>query len=135
MKSSAWTVGQVAERFGVATSVLRHWEDVGLVRPARDGAGRRRYGEDDVARLAAVVRSKEAGMSLEQVGVLLDGSQRQRHELLEAHLAELDRQVDALTRARAMSEHAFACRAHDLTACRGFRATVADLVTGFGARH
>lgn len=135
MKSSAWTVGEVAERFGVATSVLRHWEDVGLVRPARDAAGRRRYGEDDVARLAAVVRSKEAGMSLEQVAVLLDGSQRERHELLEAHVAELDRQVAALARARAMSEHAFSCRAHDLTTCRGFRETVADLVTGFGARH
>ena len=132
MKSSGWSVGEVAERFGVATSVLRHWEDVGLVQPARDAGGRRRYSSDDVARLAAVVRSKEAGMSLEQVAVLLDGSQRDRHELLEAHLAELDRQVAALQMARAMTEHAFSCRAHDLTTCRGFRATVADLVAGFG---
>jgi len=131
MKSRNWSVGQVAVRFGVATSVLRHWEDVGLVRPARDAAGRRRYGADDVARLAAIVRSKEAGMSLEQVAVLLDGSQRERHELLQAHLAELDRQVAALERARAMTDHAFSCRAHDLTTCAGFRETVADLVTGF----
>jgi MerR family transcriptional regulator, copper efflux regulator len=131
MKSRTWSVGEVADRFGVATSVLRHWEEVGLVRPGRDGAGRRQYGEDDVARLAAVVRGKESGMSLEQVAVLLDGSQRQRHELLEAHVAELDQQVAALRRARAMTEHAFDCRAHDLTTCPGFRATVADLVEGF----
>ena len=124
-------MGEVAERFDVATSVLRHWEDVGLVRPARDAAGRRVYSQDDVARLAAVVRSKEAGMSLDQVAVLLDGSQRERHELLEQHLAEIDRKVAELRRARAMTEHAFDCRAHDLTTCRGFRATVADLVSGF----
>lgn len=131
MKSSAWTIGQVAERFGLATSVLRHWEDLGLVHPDRDSGGRRTYGEDDVARLAAIVRSKDAGLSLDQVAVLLDGSQRERHELLQAHLAELDRQAAALARARAMTDHAFACRAHDLTTCRGFRATVADLVADF----
>lgn len=131
MKSSTWSVGQVAEQFGIATSVLRHWEDVGLVRPSRDAGGRRRYGEDDIARLAAVIRSKDAGMTLDQVAILLDGSQRDRHELLQAHVAQLDRQVAALQRARAMTEHAFSCRAHDLTTCRGFRQTVADLVAGF----
>lgn len=121
----------MAGQFGLATSVLRHWEDVGLVRPGRDAAGRRRYGEDDIARLAAVIRSKDAGMSLEQVAVLLDGSSHERHELLQAHVVELDRQVAALQRARAMTEHAFSCRAHDLTTCRGFRQTVADLLAGF----
>jgi MerR family transcriptional regulator, copper efflux regulator len=70
MKSSSdrtWSVGEVAERFDLPTNVLRHWESVGLLEPARDSAGRRRYGLDDVSRVAAIQRSKAAGMSLDQV--------------------------------------------------------------------
>ncbi len=55
MKSSAehpWSVGDVAARFELPTNVLRHWESVGLLRPPRDSAGRRRYGEDEVVRIA-----------------------------------------------------------------------------------
>ena len=48
MKSSGESIGEAAARFGLDTHVLRYWEDEGLLRPVRDGAGRRRYGDDDV---------------------------------------------------------------------------------------
>ena len=35
--------------------------------PARDTAGRRRYSQDDVVRIASIVRSKAAGMGLDQI--------------------------------------------------------------------
>ena len=57
MKSSSgrtWSVGEVAERFGLATHVLRHWEDEHLLEPARDAAGRRRYDRDDLVRVGAL---------------------------------------------------------------------------------
>ena len=82
MKSTSWSVGEVAERFDLPTNVLRHWEAVGLLAPARDGAGRRRYSRDDVGRVAVILRSKSAGMSLEQIGVLLDAGAKDRHEVL-----------------------------------------------------
>ncbi|WP_340688600.1 MerR family DNA-binding transcriptional regulator [Amycolatopsis coloradensis] len=40
MKSSTLSVGEVAERFGLATHVLRHWESVGLLKPARAAGSR-----------------------------------------------------------------------------------------------
>lgn len=61
---SIWSVGDLAVRFGLETHVLRHWEAMGLLSPARDGAGRRRYGSDDAFRVATIIRSKAAGMSL-----------------------------------------------------------------------
>ena len=30
-----YTIGELAARFGLATHVLRHWEDMGLLSPAR----------------------------------------------------------------------------------------------------
>jgi DNA-binding transcriptional MerR regulator len=123
-----WSIGNVAARFGLETHVLRHWESVGLLEPGRDSAGRRRYGEDDVVRIAVVIRSQSAGMSLEQIGVLLDGGNRGRHEVLEAHVAALDRRMDEMARSREMTLHALRCRAHDIATCPRFTAWVQDLL-------
>lgn len=121
-------MGDVAAKFGLATHVLRHWEDVGLLHPARDGAGRRRYGIDDLARVAAIVRNKDAGMSLEQISVLLDADAPERHRVLQAHLDELERRMAEMERSREMTQHALSCRAHDVATCPNFQRFVADLV-------
>jgi DNA-binding transcriptional MerR regulator len=130
MKSSPWSVGELAERFGLATHVLRHWEDVGLLAPERDAAGRRRYGEADAYRVATIVANKAAGMSLEQIRALVDSGSAGRHEILEAHLADIDERIVALERSRAMARHAMECQAHDISNCPNFRAHVADIVSG-----
>lgn len=131
MKSAGWSVGQVAEQFDIATNVLRHWEDVGLLSPARDSAGRRRYGRDDVVRVAVIQRTKAAGMSLEQIGVLLDSEARGRHELLQAHVADLEQRLEEIRIAREMTLHAYECQQHDLTSCPGFSGWVEDKLSGF----
>lgn len=131
MKSSAessWSVGEVAARFDAPTNVLRHWESVGLLRPARDSAGRRRYAQDDVVRIAVIQRSKAAGMSLEQIAVLLDDGSAGRHEVLQQHLDDLDRRMEEMRRSRDMTEHAMRCRAHDIATCPRFRASVDDVL-------
>ncbi|MFA6299307.1 MAG: MerR family transcriptional regulator [Nocardioides sp.] len=133
MKSSAevdLSVGELAARFGLATHVLRHWEDVGLLAPARDGGGRRRYGRDDVYRVAVILRSKAAGMTLDQILVLLDAESWDRHQVLENHIVDLDRRMQEMQRSREMTEHALRCRAHDIATCPRFRDHVEDLVTG-----
>jgi MerR family transcriptional regulator, copper efflux regulator len=133
MKSTreiSWSVGELAERFGLATHVLRHWEDKGLITPERDSAGRRRYREPDAYRVAVIVASKAAGMSLEQIRALVDGASVDRHRILRAHLEDLDAKQVALERSRHMTEHAMECRAHDIATCPNFRANVADIVAG-----
>lgn len=131
MKSRAensWSVGEVAARFDLPTNVLRHWESVGLLRPARDSAGRRRYGEDDVVRVAVIRRSKAAGMTLDQIAVLLDDVSAGRHEVLQHHLDDLDRRMEDMRRSREMTEHAMGCRSHDIATCPRFRASVEDVL-------
>nr|WP_201468993.1 MerR family transcriptional regulator [Microbacterium hydrocarbonoxydans] len=131
MKSSAeshWSVGDIAARFDLPTNVLRHWETVGLLTPARDAAGRRRYGQDDVVRIAVIRRSKAAGMTLDQIAVLLDDGSAGRHEVLQQHLDDLDRRMEEMRRSREMTEHAMGCRSHDIATCPRFRASVADVL-------
>lgn len=121
-------MGEVAERFELPTNVLRHWESVGLLRPARDTAGRRRYGQDDVVRIAVIQRSKAAGMTLDQIAVLLDDGSAGRHEVLQRHLDDLDRRMEDMRRSREMTEHAMGCRSHDIATCPRFRASVEDIL-------
>ena len=123
-------MGQLAERFDLEAHVLRHWEDKGLLRPARDSAGRRVYGEDDAYRVATILASKASGMSLDQIRTLVDATTDGRWEALRAHLTELDRRQADLERSRHLTEHALECRAHDITTCPGFQTHVADIVEG-----
>lgn len=134
MKSSrdrTWSVGEVAQRFDVPTNVLRHWETVGLLTPGRDAADRRRFARDDIVRVATIQRNKDAGMTLDQIAVLLDAGAPERHAVLRAHLDDLDRRMEQMRISREMTEHAFNCKAHDLTACPGFQRHVKDLMAAF----
>lgn len=115
------------------TNVLRHWESVGLLSPQRDSAGRRRYGEDDVVRVAVILRSKASGMSLDQIAHLLERDMAGRHEVLQAHLDDLDRRMAEMKHSKAMTEHALRCSSHDISTCPRFRAEVIDVLDGFPA--
>lgn len=132
MKSSAAGVpiGEIAARFGLATHVLRHWEDVGLIAPPRDGAGRRLFGSDEVVRIAAIIANQSAGLSLEQIRTLFDVEAEGRRELLEGHLADLERRRIELDVAREVTEHALNCRSHDVTTCPRFVEAVGALAEG-----
>lgn len=134
MKASAtketWTVGELAARFDLPTNVLRHWESLGLLHPARDASGYRRYDHDDLVRVAVIVRNKSAGMSLDRIRALIDGEAEGRHEVLESHLRDLEERSRAIERSREMTEHALRCRAHDIVACPRFAGFVADLTAG-----
>lgn len=117
------TIGQLAERFGLATHVLRHWEDVGLLEPEERVNGRRRYRDRHVARVATILHGKQAGLSLPQLREIFATSDpRERNRILRAHLEEIDRRMEALQESRAMIEHALECPADDFTRCGGFQA-------------
>jgi MerR family transcriptional regulator, copper efflux regulator len=65
-------IGEVASRTELSVKTIRHYDDVGLVRPsARSGGGFRLYTADDVARLIAIRRMKPLGFSLDEMRDLL----------------------------------------------------------------
>ncbi|MGS0561374.1 MerR family transcriptional regulator [Microbacterium aurugineum] len=125
------SIGDVARVMGLPTNVLRHWETVGLLLPERDTAGRRKYSEDQIVRIAVIQRSQASGMTLKQIGVMLDDGARERHEVLQQHLDDIERRMEDMRRSRAMTEHAMNCRSHDIATCPRFRAGVDDVMARF----
>jgi MerR family copper efflux transcriptional regulator len=125
------TIGELAARFGLATHVLRHWEDRGLLSPARRVAGRREYGEEHVTRVAEILLGKDAGFTLDQLRDLLTAPDRERRrEVLRAQLAEVRARIARLTLSEKMLEHGLRCRHDDYSACPRHREMVMSRVEG-----
>ncbi|KPC64271.1 MerR family transcriptional regulator [Streptomyces chattanoogensis] len=134
--SSTMTIGTVAERFGLATHVLRHWEAMGLLVPDRDGNGHRRYGQDDLFRVAAILRAKEAGLGLEDIHAMItaDGPLKRRKVLKEQRTA-LEQVMAAAQAQLELVQCALDCDHDDFTTCPHFRQMTADTIGVHVPRH
>ncbi|MEU7911452.1 MerR family transcriptional regulator [Microbispora bryophytorum] len=73
-------IGEVAERLGLSLRTIRHYEEVGLIVPARTQGGFRLYSEQDVQRLALIRRMKPLGFTLEEMRDLLEITDRLARE-------------------------------------------------------
>lgn len=69
-----FTIGDFAKHGRVSVRMLRHYDALGLLRPARVDpvSGYRHYEAGQLARLNRVIALKELGFSLDQVGSILD---------------------------------------------------------------
>ncbi|MGW0787479.1 MerR family transcriptional regulator [Streptomyces sp. NPDC002911] len=66
-------IGEVSRRSGVSARMLRHYESLGLVRPAcRTGSGYREYSGEDIRRIFHIESLRSLGLSLREVGRALD---------------------------------------------------------------
>ena len=119
-------IGEVAERAGVRTSLVRYYEAVGLVSPVERVSGQRRYDETVLRRLAVIDVAQRAGMSLDEIRLLLEhGSEPmsgQLRELASRKLPEIDALVERATRVRAWLETATGCDCQSVDECALFDA-------------
>ncbi|HET6344053.1 MAG TPA: MerR family transcriptional regulator [Myxococcota bacterium] len=132
MKSSPpdISIGDLAARFGLATHVLRHWEAMGLLAPARVAGGQRRYTQADLERVAIILMGKEAGLGLRELRELLaSANPTDRTDLLRGHIAELEHRIAQAQAAKELIEHALACPLPFET-CPHARARIASRIPG-----
>jgi MerR family copper efflux transcriptional regulator len=135
VEQTEMTIGELADRFGLATHVLRHWEAVGLLAPARRVSGRRRYDRGALARVALIQQGKELGFGLEQMRAMLDTADPvARREVLARHDAELARRIESARAAREMLGHALTCCSGDFVECPNFRAMLEARIPPAGRR-
>jgi DNA-binding transcriptional MerR regulator len=92
-----FTIGDLAQEFGVSLRTLRFYEDRGMLSPRRDGATRI-YSDNDRARLETILKGKQLGFTLTEIGEMLtdtgdgDGGLKLSLALVEQQLAALEEQ-------------------------------------------
>ncbi|RUO72527.1 redox-sensitive transcriptional activator SoxR [Pseudidiomarina sediminum] len=66
------TVGEVAERSGVAVSTIHYYEEKKLIKSWRTASNQRRYDRSILRRIAIIRIAKQAGISLKEIKYHLD---------------------------------------------------------------
>ncbi len=114
------SIGEAAERVGVATSTLRYYERRGLVVSDGRVSGQRRYGGSTVRRLVFVQMLQDAGLSLDDIQGILDADDRASwKEIARQRLDQLDEDIARLAHSRELLAKALMCRYdHPLDECR-----------------
>ncbi|MBF6078132.1 MerR family transcriptional regulator [Nocardia beijingensis] len=120
------SIGDAADRLGVSTHLLRHWEAVGVVTPRRTASGARRYDAQSLDALSIAVKCQQAGMPLTVIAQLLNGERRQRRRLVVEQRDSINRKRARLEQAANFFDHVLEC-SHPLVrecpACRDFAAS------------
>ena len=118
------TIGQLAERAGVATSAIRFYESRGLIRSVRTSGNQRRYGRDALRRVAFVRAAQRVGIPLATIRDALAELPEERtptHEdwarLSEAWRSELDERIRQLNRLRDHLTDCIGCGCLSLDSC------------------
>ena len=94
-------VGELAGAAGLTVRTLHYYDEIGLLSAsARSGSGHRLYSDADVERLYRVCLLRRLGLSLREISRVLDDPAWSLQSALAAHLAVLDRRLEATSRLR-----------------------------------
>ena len=99
--AATYTISDLAREFDVTTRTIRHYEDEGLLTPAREGTARV-FSARDRVRLKLALRGKRLGFSLQEIKELFDlyDLSKDEHHQLEAFLAKLEKRKALLVQQR-----------------------------------
>ena len=97
-------IGEVARRAGVRVSLIRYYEQIGLLGEPERVSGQRRFDESVLRRLAVIDVAQRAGLSLQEIRELVehgnDPMNDRLRELAERRLPEIDALIERAQRVR-----------------------------------
>lgn len=100
-----WSIQEIAKLAGTTSRTLRHYDDIGLLVPARIGSnGYRYYDEGALVRLQRIMLLRQLGLGLPSIGEVLEREESAPHAL-RSHLEWLQQEQVRLARQIASVEH------------------------------
>ncbi|NHQ84653.1 redox-sensitive transcriptional activator SoxR [Iodobacter sp. HSC-16F04] len=119
------TVGEVAERSGVAISTIHFYEAKGLIKSTRSKGNQRRYSRDILRRIAFIKVAQKVGISLSSIKLALMDLPGERTpsggdwgELSARWRNELDEKIAMLTSLRNQLSDCIGCGCLSLSICK-----------------
>jgi len=110
-------IGDAAATLAVATHVLRHWEDVGLLRPRRLSSGHRAYDDETIGQARMIQICARAGLSLAEIKELGISDRGDRIALIDGKRAQIAEQVSRLRLADKFLAHIAHCKHPVISEC------------------
>ncbi|RUO24377.1 Cu(I)-responsive transcriptional regulator [Aliidiomarina minuta] len=118
-------IGEVAQRTGLSSKMIRHYEAQGLFSPAgRSEAGYRLYNEHNIEQLCFIRQARLLDFSIPQIAELLqlwqnsNRSSREVKQVAEQHLHEVNNKLHELEAMKSTLQSMIeACKGDDDPAC------------------
>jgi MerR family redox-sensitive transcriptional activator SoxR len=133
-----FSVGEVAERSGVAPSALRFYETNGLIASDRNESGHRRYHADVLRRVAFIKVAQRVGLQLGEIKAALDSlpdsrtpTRRDWAILARTWQPMIDERIRLLESMRAKLDGCIGCGCLSLDTCSLYNPD--DVAAGLGA--
>jgi MerR family transcriptional regulator, redox-sensitive transcriptional activator SoxR len=124
MPGDLLTIGELARRTGRRASAIRYYEEIGLLSEPIRVSGQRRYDQSAVRNLAVIDTCQRAGLSLDDIRLLIDAAPGQDtaaiHKLrglAERALPELAAAIERAILVRQWLEAAAQCECPSLDDC------------------
>jgi len=141
-KNTRLSIGEMANRTGLAITAIRFYESEGLVEPTRNAGGQRQFKRGDIRRLAFVKISQNLGFSLAEIrqamSTLQDGRTptKKDWERLSNHFAkQIDQRIEGLVQLRENLSSCIGCGCLSLSSCRLNNPNDAAATLGAGPRY
>jgi MerR family transcriptional regulator, redox-sensitive transcriptional activator SoxR len=136
------TIGELAERSGVATSALRFYEAEGLIASRRTDGNQRRFARATLRRVALIQAGRAAGVTLEEIRSAIDAlphdrpaTKRDWERLSRAWRRDVDERIARLEALRDQLTSCIGCGCLSLRSCALFNARDRASRLGPGARY
>jgi len=116
-------ISDVARVFGLRTSAIRYYEQIGILPPAMRRNGQRRYNNSALFRLAVVQRARETGFTLEEIRELFFGfppgtrPPKRWHQLSQRKITELRERMKRLKLMKRLLKRTEECRRDVVCQC------------------
>lgn len=118
------SIGQLAERTGLAVSAIRYYETQGLIISERNAGGQRRFLRSDIRRLSFVMISQQFGFTIDQIRYQLQTLPEERTptkkdwaRISRSFRKALDAKIETLTRLRDNLDGCIGCGCLSLKKC------------------
>ena len=123
--SDRLSIGQLAERTGLAVSAIRYYEAQGLVFSMRNKGGQRRFLRSDIRRLSFVLIAQQFGFTIEQIRNQLQTLPEERTptkkdwaRISRGFRRQLDAKIETLSRMRDQLDGCIGCGCLSLRKCK-----------------
>ena len=138
----ALTIGQLARRTGLAVSAIRYYETQGLIRPARNAGGQRRFLRSDIRRLSFVKIAQQFGFTLPKISALMASlpegrtpTKRDWEKISRQFRSTLDAQIQTLEQLRDNLDGCIGCGCLSLPKCALYNPGDRARAKGSGPRY
>lgn len=136
------TIGDLAQRTGLAVSAIRFYETHGIVVPLRNAGGHRRYGRADLRRLSFAMIAQRLGFSLATIAAHLAGLPNHRApdradwaRIAGLFRSEIAAKIADLTRMDDLLDGCIGCGCLSLENCALYNPGDRAAAAGPGPRH